>query len=89
MPTAKRPSRRRKLTAYTDYEQLPPPSAAEVKALRARLGLSQTKFAVVLNVGVRSVQAWEQGTRAPDGSTTSLLKLLDQLGDVALNVLKP
>jgi len=73
----------RKLTRFKTQRYELPPAPAEVKALRASLKLSQSKFALLVNVGVRSVQAWEQGERQPDGAATALLWLLKSHGSVA------
>ncbi len=40
---------------------------ADVKAIRARLGKSQTEFAHMIGVSVGTLQNWEQGRRTPDG----------------------
>ena len=40
--------------------------AAEVRAIRARTGLSRTRFAERFGLDVRAVQDWEQGRRVPD-----------------------
>ena len=53
-------------------------TAAEIKAIRKRMNLSQTVFAKVLNVSPSAVRQWEQGTRVPTGSTMVLLELLDR-----------
>ncbi len=60
-----------------------PPAPEEVRALRKSLGLSQPKFAGLVNVGLRSVQAWEQGQRRPDGAATALFFLLKSHRQVA------
>ena len=39
----------------------------EVGAIRAEYGLSQTKFAALLGISVRTLQNWEQGRRPPPG----------------------
>ena len=44
-----------------------------VSAIRERTGLSQTKFASLLGVSVRTLQEWEQGRRAPSGAARTLL----------------
>jgi len=44
-----------------------------VATIRARTGLSQEKFAVLLGVSVRTLQEWEQGRRAPTGAARTLL----------------
>ena len=44
-----------------------------VKAIRERTGLSQSRFAELLGVSVRTLQDWEQGRRAPSGAARTLL----------------
>jgi putative transcriptional regulator len=46
-----------------------------VSAIRERTGLSQTKFAQLLGVSVRTLQEWEQGRRAPSGAARTLLRI--------------
>ena len=46
------------------------PSVAEV---REKTGLSQSRFAQLLGVSVRTLQDWEQGRRAPSGAARTLL----------------
>jgi len=46
------------------------PPVAEV---RQKTGLSQSKFAVLLGVSVRTLQDWEQGRRVPSGAARTLL----------------
>lgn len=41
--------------------------AISIKALRAKVGLSQPKFAALLNVDVGTLRNWEQGRREPTG----------------------
>ncbi|MEA2692940.1 MAG: putative transcriptional regulator [Acidobacteriota bacterium] len=48
------------------------PSVAET---RARVGLSQTEFARLLGVSVRTLQEWEQGRRSPSGPARMLLAI--------------
>jgi putative transcriptional regulator len=48
-------------------------NAPSVAAIRERTGLSQTKFASLLGVSVRTLQEWEQGRRAPSGAARTLL----------------
>jgi putative transcriptional regulator len=78
----------RRLTRFTTYKVTVPPSAEEVKALRTRLKLSQTGLAVTVNVGVRTVQSWEQGLRQPEGTAVTLLWLLSKHSDKVLGWLK-
>lgn len=44
-----------------------------VATIRERTGLSQSKFAALLGVSVRTLQEWEQGRRAPSGAARTLL----------------
>ena len=43
--------------------------------IRTRTGLSQTEFARLLGVSVRTLQEWEQGRRAPSGPARMLLTI--------------
>src|SRR5262245_60263704 len=47
--------------------------AADVKAIRQRLGQSQTEFARMIGVSVATLQNWEQGRRKPEGPARALL----------------
>lgn len=49
----------------------------EVKAIRAKTGLTQSRFADVLGVSKRTLENWEQGRRHPTGPARALLKILD------------
>ena len=53
-------------------------SGAEIKVIRARLGLTQKTFAELLNVSKKSVERWEQGTDGVSGPVTTLLKLFKE-----------
>ena len=44
-----------------------------VAAIRKKTGLSQSRFATLLGVSVRTLQDWEQGRRAPSGAARTLL----------------
>ena len=48
------------------------PEAAEA---RARMGLSQQEFAILLGVSPRTLQDWEQGRREPTGAAKTLLRV--------------
>lgn len=49
----------------------------EVKAVRAKTGLTQEKFALIVGVSKRTLENWEQGRRHPTGPARALLKILD------------
>ena len=59
----------------------------EVKAIRAKTGLSQRRFADVVGVSKRTLENWEQGRRHPTGPARVLLKILDADPVHALQVL--
>ena len=46
-----------------------------VAETRARVGLSQSDFARLLGVSVRTLQEWEQGRRSPSGPARMLLAI--------------
>lgn len=51
-----------------------PASPAEVKAARAKLKQSQSKFADWLGVSVQTVQAWEAGRRLPEAVASKVIR---------------
>jgi putative transcriptional regulator len=44
-----------------------------IAVIRESTGLSQSRFAELLGVSVRTLQEWEQGRRAPSGAARTLL----------------
>lgn len=46
-----------------------------VSDARAQVGLSQSEFARLLGVSVRTLQDWEQGRRQPSGPAKTLILL--------------
>ena len=51
---------------------------SNVKSIRERMGLSQSAFAGLLGVSVRTLQEWEQGRRTPKGPAQALLRVADR-----------
>jgi putative transcriptional regulator len=47
----------------------------DVKAIRLRLGKSQSEFAHMIGVSVSTLQNWEQGRRRPEGPARALLRV--------------
>jgi putative transcriptional regulator len=47
----------------------------EVTTVRAKLGLSQSKFAALLGISSSTLKNWEQGRRHPTGAARVLLKV--------------
>lgn len=52
-------------------------NAKDVKRIRKKTGLSQSQFADLLELSVRTVQDWEQGRNSPGAPAVALLKLAD------------
>ena len=48
-------------------------NAATVKDIRKDLSLSQSQFASVVHVSIKTLRNWEQGIRTPDGAAAALL----------------
>ncbi len=59
---------------------VPPLSAAEIRALREREGVSQAVFASYRNVTTGLVSQWERGEKHPRGASLKLLSLIARNG---------
>jgi len=55
-------------------------SAKKIRALRKREEVSQTVFALYLNVPKDSVSQWERGEKHPSGPSLKLLSLVEKKG---------
>lgn len=63
------------------------PPDADVRAIRARTGLTQSAFARQIGVPVATLRNWEQGRRCPVGPARVLLALLARDPDVVSRTL--
>lgn len=68
-------------TCLTDVEDMPP---GEIKRIRDEAGMSQTVFALTLNVTPSLVSQWERGEKKPSGPSLKLLNLADKKGVEAI-----
>ena len=90
MPSKPRPMSHAELTAYEASRDLAAEllqSVREMKAghvhvvsspvieARKRTGLSQSQFAALMGVSVRTLQGWEQGRKQPSGAARTLLAI--------------
>lgn len=57
-----------------------------VSEIRNKTGLSQSRFAELLGVSVRTLQDWEQGRRAPSGAARTLLLVANKNPAALLDV---
>ena len=60
--------------------ELSEPSAPQV--IRLKLKMSQSAFAGLMGVSVRTLQDWEQGRREPQGPAVALLRIAEQHPEV-------
>jgi putative transcriptional regulator len=68
------------LRVHTLKEPAPP------QIIRSRLKLSQSAFAGLMGVSLRTVQDWEQGRRKPSGAAVALLRIAEQKPEVFLQL---
>lgn len=47
-----------------------------IAATREKIGLSQSRFARLLGISVRTLHHWEQGSRTPSGAAQVLLRIV-------------
>ncbi len=65
------------------FEVAPP----DVKAVREQIGLSQSEFAGLMRVSIKTLQNWEQNRRHPTGPAAALLKIVVTAPELALKTL--
>jgi putative transcriptional regulator len=59
----------------------------DVKLVREQVGLSQSEFAQMMRVSVKTLQNWEQHRRHPTGPAAALLKIVSTAPELALRSL--
>jgi len=62
--------------------------APDVKAIRAKLGVSQEEFASLLGISVRTLENWEQKRRIPKGPARVLLEVAAAHPDAVWDVVR-
>ena len=65
----------------------PPPTPAEIRSLRARLGMSQAQFARAFGIGIDILQQYEQGRRRPSGPAATLLRVIAREPEAVMRAL--
>ena len=62
-------------------------NAPEIKMVRKALSVSQSEFAIMTGVSVRTLQNWEQGGRKPEGPAKALLRVVSKNPKTVLEAL--
>lgn len=65
------------------------PANVDVKAIRAKLNMTQGQFAARFGFSPGAVRDWEQGRKTPEKSNRVLLTIIDKRPDVVTEVLTP
>ncbi len=60
---------------------------APPKIIRSKLKLSQSAFAGLMGVSLRTIQDWEQGRRKPSGPAVALLRIAEQKPEVFMQLM--
>lgn len=63
------------------------PEAIDVKAIRAKVGMSQTEFASSFGISVGTLRHWERGDREPHGPARVLLHVVSKQPKAVLSAL--
>ena len=61
----------------------------DVKDIREKYELSQSQFASLLGISVKTLQNWEQGRRKPRGPARILLQIAAKHPDAVWDVVRP
>jgi putative transcriptional regulator len=64
------------------------PKQIDVKAIRAKTGLTQEAFAQRFGFSVNTLRHWEQGKRHPEGPARSYLKVIDKDPEAVIRALR-
>ena len=54
------------------------PESMDVKAIRAKLGMTQEEFAGRFGFSIKTLRHWEQKQRVPEGPTRAYLLVIDR-----------
>jgi putative transcriptional regulator len=64
------------------------PQPVDVKALRARVAMTQEQFAARFGFSVATLRHWERGDRSPQGPALVLLNVIDKNPAAVLTALQ-
>lgn len=63
-------------------------TALDVKAVRAKIGMSQSEFASAFGISVSTLRHWERGDRTPHGPALVLLNVVAKEPNAVLKALR-
>ena len=64
------------------------PRILDVRAIRAKTGMTQEEFAYAFGFSINTLRHWEQGRRYPEGPARSYLKVIDREPQAVRRALK-
>jgi putative transcriptional regulator len=64
--------------ADVDSYRVHVPETIDVKAIRAKLSMTQQEFAGRFGFSINTLRHWEQGTRRPEGATRAYLLVIER-----------
>jgi putative transcriptional regulator len=64
------------------------PQQIDIRAIRAKLGMTQEKFAAEFGFSVNTLRHWEQGKRRPEGPTRAYLLVIARAPKTVRKVLR-
>jgi putative transcriptional regulator len=76
---------RGEITLPTRHVEVPDP--VDVKAIRSKLGLSQSEFSQQFGFSVRTLQDWELGRTQPPSAARAYLMVIDRRPDAVCKAL--
>ena len=59
----------------------------DVKAIRAKTGMSQQQFCATFGISLGTLRHWEQGLRTPRGTALVLLRVVDKNPTAVINAI--
>src|SRR4029077_6012874 len=65
------------------------PQEVDVKAIRNRLGMTQSRFSDMFGFSLDAIKHWEGGRRTPEASARTLLTVIDRNPAAVLTALNP
>src|ERR1017187_1802853 len=64
------------------------PGPIDIKAIRKKVGMSQSEFAAAFALNRRTLQEWEQGKTSPDNAVRAYLTVIDRNPQAVVEALR-